>query len=65
MIDSHLPDIGLKIYAALGQGKNITLNGDYKADYSGGSGLPTLQKGPLQISSGKVSVQMSKYNKRM
>lgn len=55
-IDSEMPDNGLNIDLALSSGKTVTINGGYKADYSGISGLPTYLKWPLLISSGTLKV---------
>ncbi len=57
LLDSEMPDNCLDINAALGQGKNITLKGGYKADFRGTSGLPTILHGPFKISSGRISVE--------
>ncbi len=56
-LDSEMPDIGLNINSDLSQGKSVTIKGGYYADYNKGrSGLPTILKGPVYISSGTLRV---------
>jgi len=57
LLDSEMPDAGLDINEELAHGKNVTLKGGYKADYSDTSGLPTYLKGRLNISSGVVRIE--------
>lgn len=37
-------------------GKYIVLKGGYYSDYAGRSGMPTILKGTLRISAGKLAV---------
>ena len=57
-IGAEMPDNGLNINAAWAQGKTVTIQGGYPADFSprGLSFLPTYLKAPLYISDGKLIV---------
>jgi hypothetical protein len=62
-IDSEMPDNGLNINTNLAQGKSVTIQGGFYADYSKGrSGLPTSLKGPLYINSGTLRVDRLKIH---
>lgn len=52
-LDTDMPDEGF----IMGSPKSITLKCGYKTDYLGKSGLPTVLKGLLTISSGSLTVE--------
>lgn len=53
LLDTEMPDAGF----TLDRGKSITLKGGYRNDYSGKSGLPSILRGVLTISTGSLTVE--------